>query len=418
MAKRSGTSVPSLKHLAFFEALSEHDEKSPSALAATAGLLSLRMVDHWLLAGSIIVEPESVSVQSVRAAIMELPTADPLREVLLGLVNTMQTLREVDAQPILPRLFAYAGLLEKRGQLAVASDVYETVARLGEEQFETDLLIDAYMRLGFCRRMLGQLNEAEAAYSMAGKIAKRRKEPSRFQHSRVGVAKVALARGNLPVADTMLQDIVGECAAHGFEQVHAIALHDNAVVARMGGDYNRAVCLAYDALERTKSSAERERVLNDIGTTFVSMGRLEEARTTHLIQDATAMTPEVRCIARVNLMSIAARLGERTQFDDYRNSLISIEMPPELRANFLIESARGERVFGSEQIAIVLLNEAQQIAQTHGLNRTLFEVDDMLPTVNSALMLTESGGIWVPNIPDPTAHVVDGLRRMLANIAG
>ena len=87
MAKRSGTSVPSLKHLAFFEALSEHDEKSPSALAATAGLLSLRMVDHWLLAGSIIVEPESVSVQSVRAAIMELPAADPLREVLLGLVE-------------------------------------------------------------------------------------------------------------------------------------------------------------------------------------------------------------------------------------------------------------------------------------------------------------------------------------------
>ena len=261
MAKHSGTSVPSLKHLAFFEALCEHEEQSPSALAATAGLLSLRMVDHWLLAGSMIVEPESVSVQSVRAAIMALPTADPLREVLLGLVNTMQSLREVDAQPILPRLFAYAGLLEKRGQLAVASDVFETVVRLGEEQFESDLLIDAHMRLGFCRRMLGQLNEAEAAYSMAGKIAKRRKEPSRFQHSRIGVAKVALARGNLPVADTMLQDVVRECAAHGFEQVHAIALHDNAVVARRRGDLTRAVCLAYDALERTNKGSERERVL-------------------------------------------------------------------------------------------------------------------------------------------------------------
>ena len=417
MAKRSGTSVPSLKHLAFFEALSEHDEKSPSALAATAGLLSLRMVDHWLLAGSIIVEPESVSVQSARAAIMELPAADPLREVLLGLVNTMQSLREVDAQPILPRLFAYAGLLEKRGQLAVASDVYETVARLGEEQFETDLLIDAYMRLGFCRRMLGQLDDAELAYSMAGKIAKRRKEPSRFQHSRVGVAKVAYARGNLPAADALLQDVVLECAEHGYEPVRAMALHDNAVVARRLGDHTRAVCLAYDALELTQNSSERERVLVDIAAIFISIGRLEEAHTTLLIQNATAVTPEIQCIARVSLMSVAARRSDRTQFDYFRNSLKGMTLPPDLQVNFLIETARGERAFGSNENAIALLDLARETARAHGLNRAVFEAEEMIATSVGAPVKTESGEIQV-NYPDPAAHVVDGLRRMLANITG
>jgi tetratricopeptide (TPR) repeat protein len=417
LAKRSGTSVPSLKHLAFFEALSEHDEKSPSALAATAGLLSLRMVDHWLLAGSIIVEPESVSVQSARAAIMELPAADPQREVLLGLVNTMQSLREVDALPILPRLFAYAGLLEKRGQLAVASDVYETVARLGEEQFESDLLIDAHMRLGFCRRMLGQLDDAEVAYSTAGKIAKRRKEPSRFQHSRVGVAKVALARGNLPVADTMLQEIVSECAAHGFEVVHAMALHDNAVVARMRGEYTRAVCLAYDALERTQNISERERVLMDISGTFVSMGRFEEAETALLIQDATANTSEVRCYARVSLMSLAARRYDRTQFDHFRKSLNSTPLPPDLQVNFLIESARGERAFGSEEEAIALLESALNTARSHGLNRAVFEAEEMIATPVNAPIATERGEMQVLH-PDPAAYVVDGLRRMLATVTG
>ena len=417
MAKRSGTSVPSLKHLAFFEALCEHEEQSPSALAATAGLLSLRMVDHWLLAGSLIVEPESVSVQSARAAIMALPTADPLREVLLGLVNTMQTLREVDAQPILPRLFAYAGLLEKRGQLAVASDVFETVVRLGEEQFEGDLLIDAHMRLGFCRRMLGELNEAEAAYSMAGKIAKRRKEPSRFQHSRVGVAKVAMARGNLPGADALLQDVVRECAEHGFEQVHAIALHDHATVARMLGDFTRAVCLAYSALELTQSTSERERVLNDLAAIFVSMGRFEEAQTTLLIQNATAITGEVRCIARVSLMSLAARRYERAQFEHFRNSLIDTVLPPDLQVNFLIESARGERAFGSEEAAKTLLASAYDVALTHGLNRAIFEVEEMMTIPVKMSELTRSGETQVVD-PDPAAHVFDGLRRMLATIAG
>ena len=417
MAKHSGTSVPSLKHLAFFETLCEHEAQSPSALAATAGLLSLRMVDHWLLAGSMIVEPESVSVQSARAAIMALPTADPLREVLLGLVNTMQTLREVDAQPILPRLFAYAGLLEKRGQLAVASDVFETVVRLGEEQFESDLLIDAHMRLGFCRRMLGQLNEAEAAYSMAGKIAKRRKEPSRFQHSRVGVAKVALARGNLPVADTMLQDVVRECAALGFEQVHAMALHDNATVARMLGDFTRAVCLAYDAFERTQNKFDRERVLSDMAGIFVSMERYKEAETTLLIQEATATSPEVRCFARVTLMSLAARRRDRTQFDHFRKSLDGTPLPPDLQINFLIESARGERAFGSEEEALALLKSARETARSHGLNRAVFEAEEMIVSPVNAPQVTERGEKWV-SYPDPAAHVVDGLRKMLITVTG
>src|SRR5258708_18704703 len=112
--KRSRTMTPGLKHLAFFEAVGEAAENSPKAYSATAGLLMLRLIDHWVLAGPVMVEPESVSVKSVRNAIMQLDSKDPSREVLLGLINTMQTIREVDIQPVLPRLYAYAACLEKR----------------------------------------------------------------------------------------------------------------------------------------------------------------------------------------------------------------------------------------------------------------------------------------------------------------
>jgi Flp pilus assembly protein TadD len=417
LIRRARTSGPTLKHLAFFEALGEQEDGSPQALAATAGLLSLRMVDHWLLAGAVIVEPDSVSVRSVRASIMSLPENDSLREVLLGLVNTLQTLRNVDAQPILPRLFAYAGLLEKRAQLPLAADVFETVVRLGNEEFEGDMMIDAHMRLGYCRRMLGQLGEAETAYANAGKIAKHRKEPARFQHSRIGVAKVAYARGNLPASDAMLQDVVRECALKGYEQVHAIALHDNATVARTRGDYTRAVCLAYEALELTRNDSERERVLNDIAAIFGSMGRFNEAETTLLIQNATAVTPEVRCISRVSLMSLAARRSDRTQFEHYRNSVDGAALPPDLKVNFLIESARGERAFGSDLEAASLLETALDLARIHGLNRAIFEAEEMLASPAETVNTTVSGEFQVVD-PDPAAHVVDGLRRMLATVGG
>src|SRR5450755_3096628 len=104
--KRTRTTTLGLKHLPFFEAVGEAEENSPKAHSATAGLLILRLIDHWVLAGPVMVEPESVSVRSVRAAIMKLETTDPSRDVLLGLINTMQTIREVDIQPVLPRLFA------------------------------------------------------------------------------------------------------------------------------------------------------------------------------------------------------------------------------------------------------------------------------------------------------------------------
>ena len=65
--KRSRTASLGLEHLPFFEAVGEAEENSPKAYSATAGLLMLRLIDHWILAGPVMVEPESVSVKSVRA---------------------------------------------------------------------------------------------------------------------------------------------------------------------------------------------------------------------------------------------------------------------------------------------------------------------------------------------------------------
>jgi hypothetical protein len=105
--KTVSSDMPRLKHLPFFLALDE--AKSPATYTAIqAGLLALRLVDHWAIDGTIIVEPDSVGIQSLRTAIAGLEPADRLRECLIGIVNTMQSLQSVDIQLVLPRLFAYA----------------------------------------------------------------------------------------------------------------------------------------------------------------------------------------------------------------------------------------------------------------------------------------------------------------------
>lgn len=389
--KRSRTAALGLKHLAFFEAVGESEENSSKAYAATAGLLILRLIDHWILAGPVMVEPESVSVRSVRSAIMQLESNDPSREILIGLINAMQTVREVDIQPVLPRLFAYAECLEKRAELTLAADVYATIARLGEEEFDGDLLVDALIKLGYCQRTMGTLNEAESSYVVAGKIAKRLKDRARELRSQIGVARIVLSRGNLPKAEEMLAQIAVDSEAADCAEVASKALHDCSIVAQQRGDLDRAVCLAYQALQRTVLPSERDRILGDIGSYFIVMERFDAARDALLILEATATTEFVRLHARTNMVVLAARAGDKALFDSAQARMGDITLPPEAHVNYLIESARGYQLFGEGERATALLKEALEAAVDSGFSRLIFEAEAMLAN-RAVVSETPSGG--------------------------
>jgi hypothetical protein len=407
--KRSRAATLGLKHLAFFEAVGEAEENSSKAHAATAGLLMLRLIDHWILAGPVMVEPESVSVRSVRHAIMQLESKDPSREVLLGLINAMQTVREVDIQPVLPRLFAYAGCLEKRAELTLAADVYGTIARLGEEDFDGDLLIDSFLRLGYCQRMMGALAEAETTYTAAGKIAKRRKETARALRSQIGNALVVMVRGNLPRAEEMLAGIIDESTQARCVEVASNALHVRSAVAQRRGDMGRAVCLAYEALQCTALPNERDAILGDIGAYFVVMNRFDAARDALMVLEATATTELYRVNARVNMVSLAARAGDRALFESTRARIDGTALAPETQVNFLIESARGLRRFGEFDTAVGLLEEARTLAADHGFNRSVFEAEEML---SEKEIVVQTTSVTRFEDSDAAAGVEQELRKM------
>ena len=414
--KRSRTQSQGLKHLPFFEVLGEAPEESPAACAATAGLLALRLIDHWVLAGPVMVEPESKSIRSVREAIMKLAANDPAREVLLGIVNTMQVLREVDLQPVLPRIFAYGQILERGGDLKLAADAFETVLRLGDDEYEADLVMDSHMRLGFCRRNLGELSDAEHEYHAAGKIAQRRKESARILRSETGVATVAMMRGNLPKADEMLAAITVKSAQKGLNEEAAFALHARAVVAQRRGDLKRAVCHAYDALKRAVQPIERDRILGDLGAFFIVLKRYDAALDALTILEATATTEIVRLNARINLVVLAARAGDLDLFTRARASVEDATLASEAEVNYLIESARGFRRFGQQERAIELLTKARELARIQGLNRSLFEAEEMLQSPQLIVAEQASGETPVA-VEGPAEDVARELRQMAAALA-
>lgn len=407
--KRSRNSQPTLKHLAFFEVLAGCGEDSSVGRTVTAGLLSLRLIDHWILAGPQIVQPESVSVRSVRNAIMAMPQHEPLREVLLGIVNTMQTLREVDMQPVLPRVAAYASLLERRSEYKLAVDVYETVIRLGEEEFDGDVKIDALLRLGLCQRTLGVLDDAERAFTDAQRMAKRRKEVARDLQSRLGLAGVTMVRGNLPHADELYIEIAADSERAECDAEFARAVHGRAVVSSRRGTFRKATCLAYDALQLTKAPIERERILADISALLILEERYDAAQDALMILDATAISESIRSGAKVNLTILAARKGDEAMFESARAQVPAHDLLPELEVNFLIESARGLRTFGRNDEAEPLLEKARTVALTHGLNRSLFEAEQLIAGAVAAPVRENGRSVEVGT---STAYVETGLKEM------
>ncbi|HEY4659437.1 MAG TPA: hypothetical protein VIH11_08010 [Gemmatimonadaceae bacterium] len=352
----------------------------------------------------------------MREAIMKLAANDPAREVLLGIVNTMQVLREVDLQPVLPRIFAYGQILERGGDLKLAADAFETVLRLGDDEYEADLVMDSHMRLGFCRRNLGELSDAEHEYHAAGKIAQRRKESARILRSETGVATVAMMRGNLPKADEMLAAIAVKSAQKGLNEEAAFALHARAVVAQRRGDLKRAVCHAYDALKRAVQPIERDRILGDLGAFFIVLKRYDAALDALTILEATATTEIVRLNARINLVVLAARAGDLDLFTRARASVEDATLASEAEVNYLIESARGFRRFGQQERAIELLTKARELARIQGLNRSLFEAEEMLQSPQLIVAEQASGETPVA-VEGPAEDVARELRQMAAALA-
>lgn len=410
MASRS-RQPSTLKHLPFFEALSVAPEGSADAKFATAGLLTLRILDHWVLAGAAIVEPESVSVRSVRRAIMDLPATEPVREALLGLVNAMQMLRDVDVTPVLPRLFSYGQLLERHhGRLMMASDAYESVIRLATDDFDADLVMESYARLAFCLRKAGALDEALAASQSLVRVATRRRAPVHALRGRMGVGQVAMMRGDLADADAQFEAIAADAEARGFTRERAMALHNRAVVASREGKPLHASVLAHRALKITTDPVERDRVLGDLAAFLITSEHYDAALDALRILEVTAASEEPRLTALVNTVILAARTVNRPLFDATRARLEGATLPVEAQVGLLVESAAALRAFGDGDRADSAIAEARRLTAEHGL-----AASSAVEPVTHVVSASEKRGTL--NAQDPALDVVADLRAMAAALA-
>lgn len=409
-----GESGRKLRHLQFFEELSRLPEGDPGWRAITAGLVVLRLLDAWTV-DPATASGDSWSVRAVRASIDEVPPELPERAILASVLEAILAARPGEMHQVAPRLLAYGRTLEHEGRWSLAADVYQTVIGYTHPAEDTDIAIAANLQLGRSLRSLGELSMSETAYRAAGRLAERSDDVMSILLARLGEAKAAFARGNMPVAERLLDETIARASGERLQRVRAMALHDRAGVAYTRGDYQLTVRLAYDALELSTDALERDRVLADIAATFVQLGALGAARDAYTVLALTAQQQWVRWMSTLNLMDIAGREGAQPTFERLRRELAEADLPPYIETSYHLFAGQGYSRFGRVKQAREHLGIALRLAEQHTLNTELFEAEAALRALDEPVRAAPTA-VSVP-LSDEVQAVADGISGMRARVA-
>jgi tetratricopeptide (TPR) repeat protein len=403
-----------LRHLAFFEELAALDESDAEWRSVSAGLVVLRLVDAWMEEGPHVVTADAWGLRGVRAAIEEMDGGVPARALLGSVVDAMEASAVADMSAVAPRLLAYAQALEYDARYALSADVYRAVIAHTHPVEESDIAVTAHLHLGACLRTSGNRTAAAEAYRVAGEIAHATDDVVGVLRARIGDARIAIERGNLPRAEELLDQTIADSERAGLEDVRSRALHDRAGVAFFRKEYEHSIRFAYAAMNTTTSSRERDRILNDLATAFKQLGVLSAARDAYLVLTVTAQEQFTRWIATMNLMDIAARDGSETLFERYRRELADAALPPFLAADYYVTASEGYQRLGRTELAYGNLQRALAVATEHQFNQVIFYVEEALQRASVPTPITR------PVEPQPSDEVqaIAGAIRRMRELAG
>jgi tetratricopeptide (TPR) repeat protein len=373
-----------IRHQAYFDTLGSMQEDSASWCAIFAGLSVLRLVDAYADTGSSIDPANWAQLHSVRTAIERVSEGDTVRGVLSTALDEVTNRRAID-ETVCRSLLAYGRALDYESAWGLAIDVFSTVAKLARPEKNAKLAVEAQVAVGGAARRNGDWDTSARAYSQAAYIADTVGDRQGVLTVQVGIANTYMAKGNLPQAQNILDDVLVQARDQELPQVQAIALHSRGVLASHRGDHSEGIKLVHEAFGLTTNPADRDGVLEDIAGIFTLLGLNDAARDSHLILAATSQSKLVRGQATINMMELAALDGMPETFDAYARELAHARLSPWLRAHYLLYLGEGMNRLCRREASEEALKEAISFAEANQFHQVSFKAQSALSTVRSTI---------------------------------
>jgi tetratricopeptide (TPR) repeat protein len=412
----------SLAHMPYFEQLSSLASNSAEWRSASAALVVLRLFDSWMQGGADVVSQGATGLQAVRDQIASMDVRDSNRRLLASVVDSMVAAQAPRIVTVAPRLMAYGHALQHAANWPLAADVYRTVLAYATPVENAETVVAANIQLGRCLRVLAEWEEALACFASASQVAGMIGDVMSILRARIQEANVAIDRGNLPYAETLLDETILQAKESGLSEIRATATHDRAHLAARRGRPEEAIVFGYEALKGVRSQIARDRVLNDLGATFSLLGIYSAARDAYLVVAATAQEQYMRWTAMINLLDLAADERRETVFEQYRRELEGVALPPTLATYYYYFVANGHRVFDRPLLAKVAIERAIELATENKLGQWLLKSEQLLEelrtteVVQRSNVAREAAGSWSPEVLD-VANRLSELRTM-AGVSG
>jgi tetratricopeptide (TPR) repeat protein len=402
-----------IRHQIYFDTLGSMREDSAVWRCVFAGLSVLRLVDSYADA-SIANKPAGwAQLHSVRTAIEEMSEGNPMRGVLTAVVEEITNGGAVN-DAVCGTLLSYGRLLDYEANWNLAIDVFSTVTKHAKPERNARLAVEAHVAVGGAARRNGDWETSARAYSHAAYIADTLGDRSGVLTVQVGIANTYLAKGNLPQAQAILDDVIVQARDQEMPEIQGMALHSRAALSAQRGDHADGLELAYEALGLTSKSYERDLVLGDIAGMFAQLGMHEPARDAHLVLAATSQSKFVRWSAILNLMELASLDGMSEAFDGYARELARAPLGPWLRSHYLLFLGEGMRRFGRIEAALEALQEAVQYAEENQIHQIAFKAQDALVqarSVPASVPVFIAPPAWVAGNVDAVARAMSDLRE-------
>jgi len=371
-----------IRHQLYFDTLGSMKEDSDSWRSVFAGLSVLRLVDAYADAGSPANVPGWAQLHAVKAAIEAVGEGDTLRSVLSTVFDEV-TKRGVIDDTVCDSLLVYGRALDYEASWGLATDVFATVAKLARPERNARLAVEAHVAIGGAARRNGDWDTSARAYSQAAYIADTLGDKPGVLTVQVGIANTYLAKGNLPQAETILDDVIVQARDQNLPEIQGKALHSRAAVAQRRGEFAEGLKLAHEALNLTTRPADRDVVLEDIAVLFSELGLRDSARDTHMILTATGQTKLLRWTATLNLMELASMDGVEEAFDGYAKELADAPMGCWVRSHYLLFLGEGMARFGRIDAAENALREAISFAEANQVHNVVFQAESVLSSIRS-----------------------------------
>jgi tetratricopeptide (TPR) repeat protein len=401
-----------IRHQVYFDTLGSMREDSASWRSVFAGLSVLRLIDSYADTSATKDPVNWAHLHSVRAAIEAVSDGDPVKGVLLTVLEEATRRASVD-ETVCASLLAYGRSLDYEASWGLATDVFSTVAKLARPEKNAKFAVEAHIAVGGAARLNGDWETSARAYSQAAFIADTMGDRQGVLTVQVGIANTYMARGNLPQAQSIIDDVIVQAHTQGFAEVEGMALHSRSAIAQRKGDKAETVRFAYEALALTNRPSERDRVLADLAAGFAEMGMRDASRDANMLLSATAQTQWVRWQATVNLLELAGQDRMEQAFDAYAAELRRAALGPMLRSYFLLFLGEGLERLGRHEGSEQILMEAVDYATANQIFPVSFKAEAALAAVRSRVPSRSAMPTFdqVPQEALAAAHAISELRK-------